>query len=386
MLRHIIEWFKDVAAMWITIGIVSVLLLVFAAARQFGFTASTKIALSNQEFNDLSYEKYNGINLTGAEVMNAIKRYQEELPITVYTGESVDTYHGEFVPATNNRSSEKYIKPSQIYIGSILKNEDQEIVSLIFAKEGVLLTETSYKELLASLAGTSAGDHTMEEIISQITGQYTDKNNAIQVLTQKVSELITNIHNLESQNNSLNAQVSALSTLNNTLSSKYATLNTDVTNGKTKIAAAITGKGVTTSSTASFQTMAQNISKIASYPELKYEQFVLDNASGIGGSGYSFNFTLTTSGITPVYVVINSYMYCSTTYGPSNIDYLTVTTTKFSEGYYTCEGNYYTGNSGSNYIKISGNQIIARATFCIMYTGNYYPYQPGTTTVTVYGI
>jgi hypothetical protein len=49
-------------------------------------------------------------------------------------------------------------------------------------------------------------------------------------------------------------------------SSDLSSLKTSVSNGKASIASAITGKGVSTSSTAAFSTMATNIKKITTTP------------------------------------------------------------------------------------------------------------------------
>lgn len=134
MIRHITEWFKEIVEFWMLIGILTVMLLVFSAAKQFGFTANQKISTMNQELNALSYEKYDGINILGAEVINAINRYQEKLPVTIDTGKSVDTYQGNFKSSNNTKSSVHYIQPLQIYTGSLFKNTENEIVGLIFKK------------------------------------------------------------------------------------------------------------------------------------------------------------------------------------------------------------------------------------------------------------
>ena len=67
-----------------------------------------------------------------------------------------------------------------------------------------------------------------------------------------------------SHTSSISSHSSSISSLNSEMSS----LKTSVSNGKAQIASAITGKGVSTSSSASFSTMANNIKKIESVSEL----------------------------------------------------------------------------------------------------------------------
>lgn len=251
----LISFFKEHAELSIALGVISLLFLFFGTARLLGFTAIWKLNTTNEEMMDESYEKYDGMDLVGSEVINAIKRHQNDVPITIYTGESVDTYHGSFKASNNNRGSEKYIKPSQMYEGSLLRDADNEVVSLIFAKEGVLLTDVSYKELLGNLTGLNPEDYTMEELINHISSTITSKNQAIQTLTDQVTALNNSVSNLQTQNNNLSSQLS-------TANSNYTTLQNQVTSGKSQIATAITNKGVSTSASASYSTMATNISKI----------------------------------------------------------------------------------------------------------------------------
>ena len=381
MLRHLTEWFKDIAGMWMVIGILTVTLLVFTAAKQFGFTANTKISSVNQELNDLSFEKYNGINLTGSEVINAIKRYQEELPVTVYTGESVDTYQGKFKPSNNSRKSEKYIKPSQVYTGSLLKDADKKIVGLVFAKEGILITDTSYKELLAKMVGANSEESTMDSLIGQINSLLTSKEGTITQLTQKVASFNTTISNLQSKNDALSAQVSNLNGQLSTANSKYSTLLMEVSSGKSNIASAITNKGVSTSASDSFSTMASNISSIST-KGLLCEEYTFSNSSIESGGEISMNLTVTAQNLVPEFVVIQSRMFLSTAYGESNVGVVTFTSTKYSNGRYTTSGGSLGNNSA---IQFSGAQVIIRPYIYMIYTGGYYLSPGGTTTVSVYG-
>ena len=68
-----------------------------------------------------------------------------------------------------------------------------------------------------------------------------------------------------SHTSSISSHSSSISSLNSSISnlnSEMSSLKTSVSNGKAQIASAITGKGVSTSSSASFSTMASNISRI----------------------------------------------------------------------------------------------------------------------------
>lgn len=370
-MRLLVEWFKENVELAITIGIISVMLIVFAMAKNYGFTASRKISSENEVIADLSYEKYDGIKLTGSEVMGAIKRYQKNIGITVYTGESVNTYHGEFKNANNDRKSEKYIKPSQIYIGSLLKDKNEIIKGLIFAKEGVMLTETSYKELLAQIVGKDPENSSMDEILKQVSGMLAGKNDKINQLTSQIEALNKSLGNLQSSNQTLSGQISAANT-------EYTNLLKEVTSGKTVIANAITEKGVATPASAGYPIMAQNIGKISSNG-LVCKEFILNNNDLPRREG--MNFTITLEDIVPEFVIIESDMYLSLPTGNSNIGKYVLTSSKSSRGAYSMAGA--TNFEGA--ISFTQNQVIASARMAMIYTGYYYVSRDGITKVFVYG-
>ena len=72
-------------------------------------------------------------------------------------------------------------------------------------------------------------------------------------------------------------------------------------NGKSTIAAAITGKGISTSSNATYATMAANINKISSASNLKFT---------VGFNGHNSNFSSTT----PFKYTNNTYKYLKIEY------------------------------------------------------------------------
>lgn len=283
-MKHLLDFLYEKWKAVFLFMIMAVMGVVIVASKQFGFTVATTVTDKNIEISNLTYDKYDGTNLEGSDVINAIKRYQNEIPVTVYTGESVDTYQGSFTVAGNDRKSEKYIKPRMAYTGSLLKDSNKEVVGLVFAKEGIMLTETSYKELLANAVGGDAENSTMEELINKVTGTIAEKDSAIQALRAQVTALNYSISSLQTLNTSLTGQL-------NTANTKYNTLSSEVTSGKSAVASAITNKGVTTAANASFSTMASNVTNIPI--GVKYKTGSITSAS-TGSSTISTSFAPST--------------------------------------------------------------------------------------------
>ncbi|MEG2440062.1 MAG: hypothetical protein RSB37_01000 [Acetivibrio sp.] len=383
-MRHLIDWFKEVAGLWMVIGMISIAALLFSAAKQFGFTANSKIAGANEELKDLSYKKYDGINLLGSEVINAIRRYQEEIKVTVYTGESVDTYHGNFKLMNNNRKSERYIKPSQSYTGSLLKTENKEVVGLVFAKEGIVLTEKGYKELLSQIVGMNPEDTTMDRVIHEVTNLVKGKDQTIILLQQETEKLTGEkqqingkLQNAEAENRQINNQlqnvIAQKQQINSQLleaNTKYGELNQHLIWGKGLIADAISKKGVSTTGNENFNVMASNILKIQSANgkriveeklledrSIVIEHWGLQNGGKLDETGYYLDCRLNTKN-DPSQVYLSTGKKCTsagiypTNY--SNCSYLY----KGRDGYCYARiyADYYTESWGERTVSISGER------------------------------
>lgn len=380
MLRHLTEWLKEIAGLWMMIGILTVVFLVFSAAKHLGFTANSKIAEVNQELSELSYEKYNGINLSGSEVINAIKRYQQELPVTVYTGESVDTYKGNFRPADNNRKSERYIKPSQSYTGSILKNADKEIVGLAFAKEGVMPTEASYKELLAELVGADVEKNDMGGLMKRLRGLIKEKDGSIENLTQESDSLETILQELQSKNNALHAQVSYLSSQAEAAKAECSALLNEISEGKRTLAAAITEKGVAAAAEDSFSVMSTKISEITT-GRLQSESYTYKNDAIAKKAGLQLD--VTAQNMIPEMVVIQSDMQIIGAYNMiSNRETKLITASKYSNENYTFSD---TQNQENASIRFDGKRVSIDIKPSNYWLGGYLLVPGGDTKVILYG-
>lgn len=97
----------------------------------------------------------------------------------------------------------------------------------------------------------------------------------------KVNSLIdTKIAPINTKNNSQDSSISTLNSKVSTLESNYNELFTSASNGKELVANAITGKGVPTSKSDTFATMASNINKI-------------ETGSGSTNSNEALNITVT---------------------------------------------------------------------------------------------
>ncbi len=86
------------------------------------------------------YTKYDGVTVYGNDVVNLMKKELSgdvnELSITVKAGEQAFTYGAaEDVKKVQQPESGHYIVPTAEYLGSVVRNQNEVIVELIFIKK-----------------------------------------------------------------------------------------------------------------------------------------------------------------------------------------------------------------------------------------------------------
>lgn len=110
---------------------------------------SSKLTKLNSDLQDSDTAMYDGISISGSEVLNVIKNYSEEkVSIKVVTKKST-TYYGYSVDAGNNLTTgatgslkkaesitdNQYINPTGSFKGSILKDSNDVATCLVFTQE-----------------------------------------------------------------------------------------------------------------------------------------------------------------------------------------------------------------------------------------------------------
>lgn len=133
------------------------------------------------------------------------------------------------------------------------------------------------------------GDGTLKTKISSIDSQLSEVANKVNTL-----ELVDTSVKITDANNNFTSE---------TLDGALNELFTDVSDGKTKIATAITGKGISTSSSDTFNTMVANIGKINTGKKCVTGTFTLPKLA-IGNSSYGS--TTVSLGFIPSVVLIRS--------------------------------------------------------------------------------
>ena len=117
-------------------------------------------------------------------------------------------------------------------------------------------------------------DSKLEEIRTSINNNKTSIEENKNILTTIQNKL--NDYALKTALNETNSNIDSLNTIVTNNTNKITTIE----NGKTLIAESITNKGITTSSTDSFETMANNINSISTVSETTLQALLANSTSG----------------------------------------------------------------------------------------------------------
>lgn len=138
-----------------------------------------------------------------------------------------------------------------------------------YLNEQVNNTQTEVNSLSADQTSTQQQVNSLNTQVGNIQGQVTTQGQEITALQETTNSQGQSITSLQSQVSSNDTDISNLQSTTTTQGQSISTLETEVddlknsvSDGKTLVANAITAKGVTTATDATFQTMADNIANI----------------------------------------------------------------------------------------------------------------------------
>lgn len=124
------------AEIFITCVLISFSLLLMREGKNLGNTFLKELKEEERLYGENKWTRYEGSIISGAELINVIKRYQKVLKISVDNLIRPEVYSKEnlFLIAHNDEFSLSYIEPFDDYIGEVLRKRNGEIGELSFRK------------------------------------------------------------------------------------------------------------------------------------------------------------------------------------------------------------------------------------------------------------
>ncbi len=119
-------------------------------ARDTAASGAGQISKLNAEFNESDKVMYDGLSVSGSEVINVINKFKnQDLSIKVTTGKGTFYYNhtlngdgnslgsgsGTSVKEAQKTTSSNYINPNAQFMGAVVRDANNAIIGLAFAQE-----------------------------------------------------------------------------------------------------------------------------------------------------------------------------------------------------------------------------------------------------------
>lgn len=122
------------AGIFITCVVISFSLLVMHEGMSLGNTFVNSLNEKEKDYREYNVAKYDSEILTGAEVINVTRKYQNDMEITVVTGNGsrIFTKYNNFNISANYPENDFYIEPYDDYVGWVGRDVNGNINKLKF--------------------------------------------------------------------------------------------------------------------------------------------------------------------------------------------------------------------------------------------------------------
>lgn len=125
------------ASIFITCVVISFSIFVMHEGLNLGHIFVNGVVEKEKEFEEYKFTKFDTEILSGAEVINITRRFQDTVDICIDNGNGSRTYSisNKFQISDNSIYNTYYIEPYDEYIGSVDRNAYDRIIRLNFRKK-----------------------------------------------------------------------------------------------------------------------------------------------------------------------------------------------------------------------------------------------------------
>jgi len=146
------------AGVVITMAVVSIGFILMRSGQNTAMNTISRLERLNTELSESQYTIYDGMEVSGSEVVNTIRRFKDEyVGIKVLTNKNkasdgkwyihsvtlINNNRGEIDPGGTvgniselmNEESNEYVNPNGIFTGTVIRDENGRIVALVFTQK-----------------------------------------------------------------------------------------------------------------------------------------------------------------------------------------------------------------------------------------------------------
>lgn len=141
------------AGVVITMVVVSIGFILMRSGQSTAIATINKLDRINVELAESEYTMYDGMEVSGSEVVNAVRKFKDErIGIQVKTNKNRSgKWYINYVDITNKKiensgstgnisdlidvADDEYVNPNGVFLGSIVRDENGTIIALIFEQK-----------------------------------------------------------------------------------------------------------------------------------------------------------------------------------------------------------------------------------------------------------
>lgn len=127
------------AGLMLTIALITLVVILYQASTGAIIEGKNDFANTQAELSDQKYDIYESSNLTGSEVVNAIRKYARKadfkISIKTFKDSGGTTYTKGDYGETKNVTSSKYVNPSGIFMGKLDRDANGVVTGITFTQQ-----------------------------------------------------------------------------------------------------------------------------------------------------------------------------------------------------------------------------------------------------------
>ncbi len=134
-MEHACKLLSLSAGLIVTCMLIGFGLLAFREARQLGTEVLESLQEMTEEYGEYAWNRYEDVCVSGGEVVNVIRKYQTQVPVSVIQYGRTYTYAGGFRPNNNVPANSGYIRYGDTYRGKVIRDGKDKLSGLYFYLE-----------------------------------------------------------------------------------------------------------------------------------------------------------------------------------------------------------------------------------------------------------
>lgn len=124
------------AGVIITCIVVGLGFFISREAKNASDSGTNQLSAMSSQYDNVEFVMYDGLKITGSEVVNVIKNHSADIDVTVKTkANSSGKQYNSKSAVLSNKTEVDYINPSGLFLGELIRNTNEEVAEISFTQQ-----------------------------------------------------------------------------------------------------------------------------------------------------------------------------------------------------------------------------------------------------------